>query len=46
MGELLFETADRDESHRKLAEILAAGTYPRAECRQDMNSPLPYQVWS
>jgi hypothetical protein len=46
VDELLYETADRDESHRMLEKILAEGKHPRAECREDANAEKPYQVWS
>jgi hypothetical protein len=42
---LLFRTKKRDESHRELAKILAAGKYPRAECREDA-ARGDYSVWS
>jgi len=48
MATKLFETADRNASHKKLEEILAAGTYPKAECREEIqkgNGPTLYQVW-
>lgn len=42
----LFGTTDRDAAHAKLAEILAAGTHPRASCREDPNDPNePFTVW-
>jgi hypothetical protein len=41
----LFGFKDRDEAHRKLAEVLASGTHPRACCVEDPNdSEEPYQV--
>lgn len=43
----LFATKDRAESHAKLDEILAAGEYPTACCRERENDPNePYTVWS
>jgi len=43
----LFGTGDRDESHRKLEEVLASGLHPLAECREDPNhAEHPFQVWS
>jgi len=45
MSTCLFKTKDRDESHRKLEEVLASGAYPKAECREaDENGD--YTVWS
>jgi hypothetical protein len=37
---------NRDEAHKKLEEVLAAGLHPGASCREDLNEPEPYQVWS
>jgi hypothetical protein len=41
----LFKTKDRDESHRKLEEVLAGGLHPLAECREDHSQEDPYEVW-
>jgi hypothetical protein len=46
MATKLFETNDRTTAHRHLAEVLAAGEFPRAECRENHNEESPYQVWS
>jgi hypothetical protein len=48
MGTMLFETANRDESHQKLEEVLKEGLHPAAECREDPNAANGkfYQVWS
>jgi len=46
VGRKLYETKDRDESHRKLEEVLRDGKHTLAECREDPNAELPYQVWS
>ena len=45
MPQLLFKTKNRDESHRKLEEILASGRHPRAHCQEDPNDNEPYTVW-
>lgn len=42
MANKLFEGNDRDESHRKLAELIVK--YPLAECREDRGSNV-YTVW-
>ena len=43
----LYGGKDRDEAHKRLAEILAHGEHPAAECREDPNDrDHPYQVWS
>lgn len=42
---MLLETADRAAAHKKLEDVLAEGGHT-AECREDPNSDLPYQVWS
>jgi hypothetical protein len=45
MSTCLFKTKDRDESHRKLEEVLASGEHLKAECREaDENGD--YTVWS
>lgn len=44
MSTRLFSTKDRDESHRKLEEVLASGDYPRAECRE-ADEEGNYTVW-
>lgn len=36
---------DRDRAHTRLVELLASGDHPRAECRENHNSDLPYEVW-
>ena len=41
----LFESKDRDETHKFLERVLAEGKYPRAECRQDDGNGI-YTVWS
>jgi hypothetical protein len=46
MATKLFETNDRTTAHRHLAEVLAAGEFPFAECREYHNEESPYQVWS
>jgi hypothetical protein len=46
---LLFETDDRDESHRELAKVLKKGDHPDAECREipvEGEGRLKYTVWS
>lgn len=43
---MLAEFAERDQSHQFLADVLAAGDHPQAECRENRNEPKPYQVWS
>jgi len=42
----LAEFDSRDAAHAELARVLAEGTHPKAECREDPNAALPYQVWS
>jgi hypothetical protein len=42
----LYSFKDRDESHKKLEQVLAEGIYPRASCRENTNEPEPYSVWS
>jgi hypothetical protein len=42
----LAEFDNRDAAHAELARVLAEGTHPKAECREDPNAALPYQVWS
>lgn len=42
---LLDRFDDRDRAHARLAEVLASGDYPRAECRENHNAELPYEVW-
>jgi hypothetical protein len=47
MAVKLFDSKDRDESHRKLEEVLASGLHPAAECREDPNDrERPFQVWN
>lgn len=46
MAKLLFAGTDRDASHAELERVLAEGEYPAAECREYVNEPEPYQVWS
>lgn len=41
----LFETTDRDASHKKLEEVLKEGSYPSATCTEDSGSGK-YYVWS
>lgn len=43
-GVLLYAFAVREEAHAKLEDTLAE--YPYAECREEPNHELPYQVWS
>jgi len=44
MATKIFETRDRDESHKKLEEVLHNGTHPRAECREADERGF-YSVW-
>lgn len=45
MSKCIFKTKDRDESHKKLEEVLAKGVHTSAECREaDENGD--YTVWS
>lgn len=44
IGELLYSFAVRDDAHAKAEEVRVE--YPYAECREDPNDDLPYQVWS
>lgn len=46
MAKLLFKTTDRDQAHRQLALVLTGSDYPRACCKEMVNDPKPYQVWS
>lgn len=43
-GKLLHTFTVRDESHKKLEEVLAGGKFPRAECREN-HSAGEYTVW-
>ena len=46
MPNKLWGGKNRDVSHKKLADILAAGTHPFASCRENPNdSNEPYTVW-
>jgi hypothetical protein len=47
MAERLFQTADRDASHKTLEDLLAVGKYPLAECRVEpaLGAEM-YTVWS
>jgi hypothetical protein len=42
---ILFKTTNRDESHQELERVLAAGEYPKAECRE-ADEKGDYTVWS
>jgi ABC-type branched-subunit amino acid transport system ATPase component len=42
----VFESSVRDEAHRKLESIFSAEPEARAECREDPNTNLPFQVWA
>lgn len=43
MANMLFETDDRDAAHKELEKVRKE--HPAAECREDSNAELPYQVW-
>lgn len=45
MAVKLFTTRDREESHRKLEEVLREGRFPAAECRE-ADAEGNYTVWS
>jgi len=45
-GNKLAEFTDRDAAHAELERVLAEGKHPKAECRERVNEPKPYQVWS
>ena len=42
----LAEFNNREDAHAELERVLAEGTHPKAECREDPNAAMPYQVWS
>lgn len=44
MAKRLFSTTDREESHKKLEEVLLDGAHPRAECRE-ADAEGFYSVW-